>query len=378
MENTASVENELAKPQSSQHRSELLGTPTMKDHDKESTPEPSLDCFPQMCLDTASSHEKSAWEMKTKPPGYPWDCWLVFWDKEMENQFWESRTDRLVKLESYCFGWVAIEALIVWFQLTFSGMMFDPMLHVLDFCSVCLCVWAALQAHHQARWYVAHRPLVVGTLRTALYFALVWNMTKQPAPATASTNLFSQLHQAKATIPGMVSGWIFLQVQFREQVLISGVCLIFTTILGCPGFCTSDPAEDPPLGTYDSAYNAIDSTISMISFVPLGGQGSYDLHGSLNERKASQCCVMVCFLHAALGFVLPGVIMYCWECHARLSFLMRERLVSREWARRTFCVLLVLAIWFSVIILLSLWACMRLGAVVLSAAVSCMSALQPL
>lgn len=299
-----------------------------------------------------------------------WDRWLVLRNRTFERQFWESRNDTLLKLDRFCFGNGMLEFLLLWYQSSRSATLANLTHHLLNAVAVVLCTWAALQAHFRSHWYVSRRPIVVAALRSFFYTLMLWNATWLPAPGASSTGFLARMVK-KSTATGMFGGWFLSQLQFRQQCILAGLFLIPTAIVGCPGYCSGWYTSDTLPHIVAPIYGIIDHIMLMLSHSSWEERDDISPLSAPSHEIEQQCCVVVLFLHVALGLVLPGAIMYCWECHTKIVFLMGRKVLSPERARQTLYKTLVLALWFSLVSVMLLWACLRMGPAGMAAMLPC-------
>lgn len=300
--------------------------------------------------------------------GNPWDSWLVLWDKEREKAFWQNRTDRLLlKLERFAFAMIAIEAITIWGQLAFEGLLFSPGLHLGNLFVLLASIWAMLQAHHQNKLYVSHRSLFVGTLRVVLYPVMVWNIVRQPPPG-ATPGQFMMRMLGKSSLPAMLTGSLVLQVPLKIQILVTVLCFAITVFMGCPGYCDKWYGRDAGPFVFKPILKVADNAVLSLSLLGWDAVSSGPSHESGPDFD---CCIVVSLIFAALGVVLPGAIMYCWESHAKLGFLSGEAQELRKWARQKFFEAAFMCTWVSVVASMAIWSSIQLAPVALMAVTSC-------
>ena len=285
----------------------------------------------------------------------PWDSWLCFWDQDNEAKFWRSRMDRLLrKLDIFCYGHIVVDTIIMWCQLRSSGYLSPLMVHIRCLLVASISAWLGFHVYSRSHWYDSNRQLVVCLLRVFLHLMLAQDMAAVGAPGVSASQFLTRM-ASKSTAPAMLFSALVLQVQFKQQLLVSSICLILTAVQGCALYCGSWFERDALSGIATPICESTDSVVQAISF--LRWQGA-DILNQIGRGRADKCCVLVSFIHTLLGVVLPGAILYCWECFSRLHFLLEANALSRVQARRILYVKLGMTSWFAVVATAALWVCM--------------------
>lgn len=293
--------------------------------------------------------------------GQCWNGWLMFLDRSQEEKFWTAHQQRfLLKLDSFCCSLGTIFALTLWFRIAMVGKIQLPIDHIL---TTSLAGFVAVQAYRQNRWYMKHRTVLIGTLRVALYMCLMRYMPLIEPPA-ASTRVFLLKMLLGSTVPALGRINLMLQLQFKQQLISTIMCLLIAAMYGCRSYCEGWFPDGEATAVSEPIWSGINKGILHYLLVRQGGGTSF------NDNTAHTCCLVVLFLHAVMGCVLPIAFLYCVECWLRLSYL-RAQGFGGETNGRVLYETIIIACWVSVVGSVMLWSVLHVVSAAMGPALLC-------
>lgn len=331
-------------------------------------------CQPSTSISTVAGQDKSnircsRQRRKLSNPGRggqrsqtcacPWNAWLLFQNEYDEAEFWREHVDTVMSKLDMCS--LAISLLlwpVVASQLSLkTGLPWYRGNSVFLFLAVVHVVLAAL-ACLRTRWYLENRTNAQAGFRLLLIFvaprfATVWGPPDPVAVKFWQSVLLNSTFLCTAILP------LGLQLQFKTHFFVSLLSAFTLLPWTASTYCSSWFGGDAFHSIMLNATEYIEALIIRISSLGTDQTWGTAMEGTLSKDYA--CWMIMAFLYSVEGFVIPSTILYCVESFCRARWLANKQpddahLFVRMWRESTF-----LAAWFAAVVVMGIWAALRLA-----------------
>lgn len=291
-------------------------------------------------------------------PEQLWDRWLRFHEPGLESSFLHAWRELLAGADLFVMlnGLVRLGA--IYTVLARSRRQLGVATHlelVALMATVALitirnCSWTGNGLSCRSVWIGCHRVLIaVGATKAQ---ALL-----DPPSQTLAGVIHWLLFESTSTQMAVLS--FALPLQFKDHVIAHSICLLvcaaWTSPLCCRLWCEAGrecPAFARIVPSIDVAFTQVASLgMASIETSSIGDTGV----------ESDACWLVLSFIHAAVGFVLPTAVLYCGELYMRLKFLVQIGVeVPRATRQVLYCSSALMACWISAVFLMCVWAMLRL------------------